>query len=103
MRLSLPCLAVLLCAPVLVAAGPGKELGFWEASTGKPLRRFAAHGGSEIYSVCFSPDGSRVASAGSEGSIRLWSVQGKQWRVLQYDGPEETQAVSLAFAANGRR
>ena len=48
----------------------------WEASGGRELHRLE-HGGW-VESVCFSPDGTRVASGSSDGSIKIWgSATGK--------------------------
>jgi hypothetical protein len=45
----------------------------WEASGGRELHRLE-HGGW-VNSVCFSPDGTRVASGSSDGSIKIWSSE----------------------------
>ena len=60
-----------------------------------PLR---GHDGP-VNSVIFSPDGQTLASAGSDGNIRLWDPELGQWRgtLTGHTGPVR----SLAFQRDG--
>jgi tetratricopeptide (TPR) repeat protein len=45
----------------------------WDSATGKELFALKGHAGG-VYSVAFSPDGQRLASANQDGSIHLWET-----------------------------
>ncbi|MEM7254744.1 MAG: hypothetical protein AAF493_25305, partial [Pseudomonadota bacterium] len=49
----------------------------WDVTSGQALKVFKGHTGP-IFSVGFSPDGSRLASASSDHTMRLWSVTSGQ-------------------------
>ncbi|MBI1278998.1 MAG: hypothetical protein GC179_12790 [Anaerolineaceae bacterium] len=57
--------------------GPHPELILWDVATGKEIRRFVGHRGN-IYSVAFSPDGTKILSGGgpigANGELFLWDI-----------------------------
>jgi WD40 repeat protein len=55
----------------LISTQKGKmQVSLWEASTGKPIRKF----NGEARAVAFSPDGKTLATGGLKGNITLWNV-----------------------------
>ncbi len=45
----------------------------WEATTGKTLITYRGHTNG-VYAVAWSPDGSRIASAGYDGTLHIWEI-----------------------------
>jgi WD40 repeat protein len=59
----------------MLAAANEEKLTFWEAATGKRLLEIPAHDNlSEIKSIAFNRDGTLIATASSDGMVRLWGV-----------------------------
>jgi WD40 repeat protein len=75
------------------------EVHVWEAGTGRLL--FALQGHTDrATSVVFSPDGTRLATASWDGTVRLWNADtGKEERVLH--GHTDT-VWSVAFSPDGK-
>lgn len=51
-----------------------------------------------LQSLCFSPDGGLLASGGSDGSVKLWSRDGKELRTVIAHG----QMTNARFSPDGR-
>jgi WD40 repeat protein len=72
----------------------------WDARTGKSSRKLIGHTDS-VWGVAFSPDGSRLASAGDDGLVRVWDV-GTGELLLTLAG--HTGSVwGVAFSPDGSR
>jgi WD40 repeat protein len=91
---------------------PG-EVKVWDAQTGQEVLALKGHTGAILTSVCFSPDGKRLASASSYlrlegtkiksdwGEVKVWDAQTGQ-EILSLEG--QTGAVhSVAFSPDSKR
>src|SRR5207249_4566491 len=63
---------------------------------GQPLAELEGHGDS-VEAVAFSGDGSLLVSGSADGSVRLWRLQGEEFRrflALPVPGPVKALALS---------
>ena len=86
----------------IIAAGTWRDrLEWWDADSGALLgAENGAHGGP-IMSVAFSPDGSRLVSAGSDRIVKLWDVTSHR-EALTFEG-HTGQITHVRFTPDGRR
>jgi WD40 repeat protein len=58
----------------LLAIGNRDEVWVWDTSNWKVKEKFVGHIG-DIADLAFTPDGTKILSAGSDGTIRLWALE----------------------------
>jgi WD40 repeat protein len=79
----------------------GFEWGYWHRLCHLDAVTLAGHT-SGVLRAAYSPDGSRVVTAGYEGVVKVWDVQtGKQ--LLSFAGIAKNQAItSIAYSPDGK-
>jgi WD40 repeat protein len=83
----------------LISAGWDGTVRFWDAATGKELRRLAAYRHSFVQ-LALSPDGRTLASVGGENTVRVWDAgSGKQLQTWDEEGP----CTAVAISPDGKR
>lgn len=91
----------------IASAGSDGKIKVWEVKESDwllhekgppPLMEMTLHRGS-VYGVAFSPDGAKIASAGWDGTVRIWDANnGTQLEKIQ---AHEGDAWSVAFGNGG--
>jgi WD40 repeat protein/tRNA A-37 threonylcarbamoyl transferase component Bud32 len=82
----------------ILTATRGGELALWD-ERGRARFRVRAHDRGGLIAAALSPDGTRAATAGFDGSARLWRLEdGQRLQTLAHGGP----VTDVAFDAGGR-
>jgi WD40 repeat protein len=83
----------------IVSASYDRHLIWWDADSGKPLRRVEAHAGW-VRDLAATPDGRRLVSAGDDMLVRVWDAEdGRLIRTLAGHAPRTPQGHVTALYA----
>ena len=83
----------------LISGGADQKIRFQDVDTWKPFATYQGHEGS-VWSLAVSPDGSRLASAGTDGVIKLWNSPAEpELGPLALSSPTRRQAAGVRQAA----
>lgn len=78
------CVAFFPACKTLATGGEDGTIRCWDLNTGRQLSVLQAHGrgkrddGDErqnVFALCFSPDGNRLASGGQDTTVKVWEVE----------------------------
>ena len=73
----------------------------WDASLGHELLTLPAHQ-AIVWDVAYLPDG-RLASAGMDGTVKIWAADGELLHTLVDSGDAPSGFTGLAVSPNGKR
>jgi WD40 repeat protein len=82
-----------------VSGSNDETLRIWDASTGKTLRTLTGHG-DDVWSVAWSPDGTRIVSGSWDHTLRIWGGPVPDSILRQLRDPEaEVSAIRASIDA----
>ena len=57
------------------AFGGGGRVVVWDRAAGRETARFEGHRNGAVSALDYAPDGSRIVTAGTDGSVRVWDAE----------------------------
>jgi WD40 repeat protein/tRNA A-37 threonylcarbamoyl transferase component Bud32 len=90
-----------------IISADGNDINVWDASSGKKLMILSGHE-DQIWSMSYSPDGTRIVSGGRDKTVRIWNADtGAEVFTLRGHGDSPLLAdfspvSSVAFSPDGR-
>jgi WD40 repeat protein/tRNA A-37 threonylcarbamoyl transferase component Bud32 len=89
-----------------LASCAGDGVRIWDATTGQAIRTLAAHDGI-TWSLTVSRDGTRLATAGEGGTVKVWDATTWRWITTCKDATgrahDNSHAWGVAFSPDGSR
>lgn len=86
----------------IVSGSYDKTACVWNAVSGKLITTYEGHD-DVVASVCFSPDGSNIASASDDATIRIWDSKTGKLRVLPLKWHSwAVRSVAFSFSPDGQ-
>jgi WD40 repeat protein len=85
---------------MIVSASGDASLRFWDVDTGRCLGTLLGHA-DKIWGVSVSPDGATLATASSDGTVKLWDARLPQHQIRALRG-EGFETMALAFTPDGQ-
>jgi cytochrome c len=82
----------------IATAGDDKRIAVWIAGADRPARVLAGHE-APVVALAASPDGTTLASASWDHTVRLWSLRDESVRVLE---GHQQNVNGVAFTPNGK-
>jgi WD40 repeat protein len=86
----------------VASIGQDGKVRFFDLVAGKPLSGFLEGHGGPATSAAFSPDGTILATAGSDGSPILWDVGTHKQVGAPLPGPSQGTRMHVGFMPDGR-
>lgn len=86
----------------LVTGEPTGELAVWDAENGAQATHVSTHNNGTIQAMTFNSDGSLLATAGGDGTARIWRFAAEGLQELMVLAGHDDQVVEPAFSPDGR-
>jgi WD40 repeat protein/DNA-binding SARP family transcriptional activator len=86
-------------AAARLAVGEGPTVRIWDLGSGTSAMVLTGHA-DDVRQVVYSPDGTRLATAGADGTARIWDATTGVERVTMF-GP--TKLTAVGFSPDGHR